>query len=250
MHGAGAGRGLLAQQAVFFLVGAAFVFAWPPTPQAARVRQSDWVVLLLALLLFLPLLGGWGTGPQRWLGLGGFRLYLAPLLLPALLLSETPWRPAAWLLAGAALAAQPDAAQATAWTVAALVGLTAPAGPLVARLGLGAGLLALSIGAWLRPDPLQPVDFVEGVFRLASGIGLPALLGAVLAAILPAVTLGWLAFRRRSVAVASAVAYWLTLVALAPLELTTVPLLGFGAGPVLGYLLTAFLAARALTRRD
>ena len=38
--------------------------------------------------------------------------------------------------------------------------------------------------------------------------------------------------------------YYVALVGLAPLEITPVPLLGFGAGPILGYLLMVLVSAR------
>jgi hypothetical protein len=42
--------------------------------------------------------------------------------------------------------------------------------------------------------------------------------------------------------------YYTTLVALAPLEITPVPLIGFGAGPILGYLLMVLVSSRRAVR--
>lgn len=250
LSGAGAGRGLIFQQVVLFVVGSLLVLAPGGAPGTGRIwRQTGWGIFL-AGLLFLPWLAGWGTGPQRWLALGGFRFYLAPVLLPWLLLwgGDGQRNPvvssAAALLTLAALVTQPDAAQATAFAAAwiALRGFGANGVSLGARLGGGVLLAGLTACAWLRPDPLQPVDFVEGVFRLAARSGPLALAAAVAAAVLPATVLAALAQRRRSAPLSALAVYSLTLVLLAPLEITPVPLLGFGAGPIVGHLWVAFLA--------
>jgi len=155
---------------------------------------------------------------------------------------------AAMVLAGIALLLQPDACQLTAFTLAAIpvVGASAFARPL--KYAVIASLLFLALISWQIPDPLQPVLHVEGVFVLARQVSMLALLAAIAAAALPVLVLAWLSFTQRSAGLLAVAVYYATLFVLAPLQLTPVPLLGFGAGPVLGYFLAARLASAGRSR--
>jgi len=156
------------------------------------------------------------------------------------------------LLSGAIIAAallfQPDAAQLSAFVAALSVILVNSSWRLALRLGLFALLLCCTVAAWRVPDPLAPVRYVEGVFRLAAEVSPVALLAAVVSAALP--VLGLVAFARstESNAPLAVAAYYTTLFALAPFQVTPVPLLGFGFGPILGYFLAASLVARSGAR--
>jgi len=283
MHGAGVSTSLMIQQAVVFV--ATIVLLGPALARLPR-REAPWpgAPVMLAALLLLPLVMSAEPGPRRWLLLGPFRLYLAPMVIPVLLLllgrrekARPLWSLGAMLLAGVALLLQPDAAQATALGVALVPLLwssrlwnsrqgnpglwrsqTAPEstsngwGGL--RLIVAVAMLLLVGMAWRRPDPLQPVLHVEGVFALAASLGPVALGGAILAAALPSVALFWQARRMRSseagaVGVYSIALYYAALLGLAPLQLTPVPLLGFGAGPLTGYGLVTMLVSRSQVHR-
>ena len=107
------------------------------------------------------------------------------------------------------------------------------------RLGLFALILCCAVAAWRVPDPLAPVRYAEGVFSLAADVSIVALLAAVVSAALPVLGLVWLARSTLWSAPLAVAAYYTTLFALAPLQVTPVPLLGFGSGPILGYFLVA-----------
>jgi hypothetical protein len=61
----------------------------------------------------------------------------------------------------------------------------------------------------------------------------------VLAAALPVMALGWLARKTSSPGILAACLYFTVLYLLAPAQVTPVPLIGFGAGPVIGYFIMA-----------
>jgi hypothetical protein len=75
-----------------------------------------------------------------------------------------------------------------------------------------------------------------------------ALLAAVVFAALPVLGLVWFALSTRCRAPLAIAAYYTTLFALAPLQVTPVPLLGFGSGPILGYFLVASILASSGVR--
>lgn len=212
--------------------------------------DRQWIALALALSLFIPLVAGSGDGVERWMDLGGVRLYLAPVVLPvALLLLGAPVRTPAVFAASVTAAAmalvlQPDAAQLSAFALAMLVILAGSRSQPPLRLALIVVLAGCGVVVWRTPDPLTPVRYVEGVFKLAAELSPIALMAALVFSVLPIIALIWVARAKRSHGVLAAATYFASLLALAPLQVTPVPLLGYGAGPILGFFLVAGAIAR------
>ena len=197
---------------------------------------SGRVAIGIGLALLAATFAGPGVGgAHRWIELGPIRLHLAAVIAPILL--EALWRlrqdgPSGWALLSALLtvgllALQPDAAQATAIAGAALV-----------LLGSGRALVPLvALASWLQPDRLPTVPHVEGIlhlaFALGGGWGAAATFSLLL---LPVPFL--LAWRRDGSRLALGLAVYTGLTILAAVAGNyPVPLLGYGAAPVLGYVL-------------
>lgn len=219
----------------------------------ARGRRSAFAIVALALIGLAATLAEPASGPQRWVSFGFLGLYMAPLLLPALLvaiaaLSRDGVGPPAALAAVVAsllLALQPDASQLLALcaALATLVILRRARGAW-AWAAIAAPALA-TVWAFLRPDPLEPVAHVEGVFALGFAHSLPAGLAVAAAALTVLAGLALLARRGPRWLLAVAV-YYAALYACSLAGLTPAPLIGYGAGPVLGYgLLIAVCATGA-----
>jgi hypothetical protein len=252
---ADAPRGLLIRQATVAMaaiVGTLLSVRYSKTRSASS--KASWLLLVMAALVYAPILSGAPSIPHRWLEFLGFRLYMAPVVLPLFLLlwhralSGGTTEPVLPTLAAAAalvgLFVQPDAAQLTAFAIASVpvLGLSA-GGRVVKLLTLAAFLLAAAV-SWNLPDPLAPAPYAEGVFTLAARFSAWALFSAVVAAALPVLTLGWLAHRMGSPGILAVALYFAVLYLLAPVQVTPVPLLGFGAGPILGYFIMASQALR------
>lgn len=191
-----------------------------------------------------PLLRG-EPGPARWIAAGSMNVYVAPVVLPALLAVSTmlvqrrDHRETAALasMLGTAglLALQPDASQALAFTAASAV--VTLRGRAVTRRRRWLSLVAMAVlTAWAfsRPDPLRPVPHVEGVFALAFAHSILAGVSVATSAVVFVTMLV-----RRSLIdgrwMAAVAAYYAVLLACSLAGLTPAPLIGFGAGPVVGY---------------
>lgn len=240
-------RALLVQQAavaVVAVVAAALALRYPKSSPA--VKKTPWLLIGMAMLVCLPIFFTSST-PHRWLGMFGFRLYIAPLVLPIFLLywhrvfsgdkMAVSLLMIVALVVGAGLVVQPDAAQLTAFAIASVPIIWISSPSLTLRLLTIALLAGAAAFSWTIPDPLTPVPYVEGVFVLASSFSAWALLIAVIACALPVIALALLAYRMRSLGIFSVALYFATLYLLAPAQVTPVPLLGFGAGPIIGYFL-------------
>ena len=257
MRQAHAGTALLTQQIAVAVVclGAVALTRRETSPTAHTSRPALAIAAASAvLLLWAPIWLNTLGGPERWLGVGGVRIYVASALLPVLVFvlarlmrqsSATPrW---AWGLMPAALwalAVQPDASQATAFALACVLPLW--------RASAGAGMKTLVVTtlvagvtwAWWQPDPLLPVSYVEGVLDLAQSAGPVALVAALAVLALPPLTLTRQARALNDPALLSVAIYYLAIDVLAWRQLTPMPLLGFGAGPIVGYALLAAAARR------
>jgi hypothetical protein len=249
LHIGGAPRSALIQQVVVAVLAVSASVLAVRGRRASPPAAGHWLILTLAACLFLPFVLGIGEGPHRWLPLGGTRLYVAPVVLPLSLFMMGVSSGVSTLsllstaMMAAALLFQPDAAQLSAFAAAMSVLLVNSPWRLALRLCLFALLLCCTIAAWRVPDPLAPVPYVEGVFRLAAEVSPLVLLAAVVSAVLPVLGLVGVARSTLSSAPLAVAAYYTTLLALAPFQVTPVPLLGFGSGPILGYFLVASLVA-------
>lgn len=255
MRQAGAGAALVTQQIAVAVVSfGAVALTRPRLPSSRTTRHPALAAGIAVVLLWAPLWVSTLALPERWLTVGGVRVYVASALLPALVLvvartldSSATARRWPWTLTPAALwalSAQPDASQATAFALACA--------PPLARASAGAGIKALvaaTLGAgvawaWWQPDPLLPVPYVEGVLDLAGAAGQAALATSLAALALPALMLARQARASNDAALLSVAIYYVAIDVLAWRQLTPMPLLGFGAGPVVGYALMVTAARR------
>lgn len=215
--------------------------------------------VLTPLGVAATMLGEGQQGVHRWLALGPIHVNAAMLLTPALVvaLAVLTEAGARWWLAAlvtlSVLVLQPDASQATGFTLA--LGVVAVGLPtLSARFRWGLAVVAVSLAAlsWTRPDPLAPVPEVEEVIGLAARLSplVAALCVLFLAAAVPAPMFGTRRspeepVRRAGRALSALLLVWSWAPALGAFP---VPLVGVGVSPILGAWLGVGLLA-ALDRR-
>lgn len=208
--------------------------------------QSSSATAILALTVAgvaAPLLHD-SIGPTRWIALGPLNLYTAPLLLPAFLAAcsscarqqghRATLAVVASLGVSMLLAMQPDASQVLALLAGMAVVLVQRGVPAQKSVVTLLSMIAITAWAFSRPDPLEPVPYVEGVFALALGHSLLAGLAVMGSALL--LVAGLCLFSFRGPAWLSAIAaYYTVLFACSVAGLTPAPLIGYGAGPLLGF---------------
>lgn len=211
-------------------------------------------ILLAPIALLATLASPVQAGVHRWIDAGPLHLNAAALVLPVTMVALATVNRAAPLVLAAAgaigllLVVQPDASQATAFLLAGEFLLLKSRMSRATKIAGSLAAAALVAASWLRPDPLQPVPEVEGIFALLAGVS-PAL--ALLAA-LGLATSALVPLRRASVggseaAAAQALALYFTAAALLPAAgAFPVPLIGVGMSVPVGYwMAVALLCARA-----
>lgn len=213
--------------------------------QSPSIALAVCVIALIALCASLATAAG--GGPTRWINLGGFRLYVAALVLPTAIFliahsmessnANAPmrWPPLILVSVSLVIALQPDAPQLTAFAAASGFLLWRAHMPRLLK-GMIFLFVAACVGyAWLQPDPLKPVSYVEGVLELAQSAGVLAFIGALVAVACVPVSLAWRGVGTHSKALIAVAIYYVVIDVMATLQLTPMPLLGFGASPILGY---------------
>jgi len=204
-----------------------------------RSRRLPLVMPPLALaMIALSFLGPGQEGVHRWIGLGPIQFNAAALVLPAAIAAFAADRLGliSFAFVGALLAAQPDISQLAGFALASVI-------LCAARFGwkgaLGSTVIAAAAIAFClsRPDPLEPVSHVEGIFLLAWGKSFA--LGSVMAASLVCTALLPLLFRKNPKlkwSGGAALAAYFAATALAPaFGAYPVPLAGYGLSFVIGW---------------
>lgn len=240
IRAAGGSSSAMILQVAAGVVGAlsAIVIAWLVRPPG-RIAAVILLALTLAIEAYILVAGVSMEGVRRWVAVGPLQLHAASLLVPLAAWTAAQRLDAivALLLAATlvVLAAQPDAASVLALTLA--LGVVALVDKSKRRL---AGILAV-IGAagvaWAlsRPDPLPAVDHVELVVRRAFEAS--PTLGPLAAVALIAVPMAMLWSRRAPAALALAAA-WAGFVLANLIANYPAPVIGAGAAPVLGWLMS------------
>ena len=245
-HRLGAPASGLMVQAAGALLGAVLFVALSRVHAPRRVSVAFGLAVLLAFIALPLVVGPELAGARRWLLLGPISIQPSMILLPLVIWLVAGPRPGVdksllILAAGGVLALQFDAAALTGLTLAWLAGHARSARRGEAHVwGVAFGLAALTVWAWMRPDGLPSVAWVEQVLPNAWGLGLWTGVMASLAAILVLTPLIVLA--RGSQAALSLAAFYVGLVGAALVGNYPLPVVGLGASLVLGWLIALGLA--------
>ena len=246
------GRSAWIVQVLAICLACALALAGARRSRRNSIRFRPRLILVITLLgIAVPLLSE-APGPERWASLGPINLYVAPVLLPSFLVACSAWIAgrgrlehfafAAIVGASGLLAAQPDGSQALALLAAAAVAFARSRS--TSPVSIVALALAALITAWAfsQPDPLQAVAHVEGVFALALGRSLIAGVAVIGSAAALVVGLHVSSSGGRTWLSAIA-AYYAALFACSVAGLTPAPMIGYGAGPWLGFGLMVAVAS-------
>jgi hypothetical protein len=228
-----------------WLLGALLAAVLPPP---RTVRLSLVVIGLGLALLVGTFLAAPVEGVHRWLDLGPLHINGAALVLPPMLallarIEAFAVQVAIVAATGAVLVLQPDASQATAFAAASALILLGRGRSVGEKLLSAATCFAVAGSSWIRPDTLDPVPEVEGIFPLTmqASPALALVAGAGLALACAAPLFGAQSRERNNTPVA--LTLYFAVSALAPaVGAYPVPLVGLGMSVPLGWWIGIALA--------
>jgi hypothetical protein len=225
-------------------LGAAALF-WPAA--ITRIVRKYGVVALPALMILTIFTRGMES-VHRWIALGPIRLNVSMAVAPAILflIWDKPGR-ASLLLAvftASIYVLQPDAGQAAAFAVSACLLISGSHQIKKAcRWAAVMAIAGLAAAAYFRPDSLAPVPYVEQVFQLAFSGGLANLFAVLVCAAGLFIPFGTDAPAGRKTLAFAFLAYFICCFAVTQVGNFPVPVVGAGAGPVLGWFFGLVLMA-------
>ncbi|MFP5247326.1 MAG: hypothetical protein ACLGH0_11585, partial [Thermoanaerobaculia bacterium] len=227
-----------------------------PVPQLTRRRTRTLLAAASIITILLPFASEGILGVHRWISVAGLRLHASAIAAPLIILcvaTVATHRIGSALAIGATaagiLALQPDAAQTTSLAAACALVLVGARTEQMGKVGAGLALLfAISLGSFVRHDPLAPVAHVEGIFAVAASRGAVwAVMATISLLLLPVPFFAAWHHPRRPIALALGV--YVSMTVLAPAWGTfPVPIMGYGASPILGYFLALAVAVGRPTR--
>lgn len=214
-------------------------------PLGKRLRGALLCSVGLALIA-TALLGSSVEGASRWVSVAGLAVQPSLILVPPLLLAHAvrPGRASdiAVALTALAMALQPD--RSIAAIIAAATMVVAWHRPTRSALFLAAWSLAALAVTLVRPDQLPAIAYVDQIlwtgFSVHPVAGLALWAGSALL-LLPALLLARRGERPAALVFAMV---WGGAILSAALGNYPTPLVGYGASPILGYLLTAIALIR------
>jgi len=251
---AGAGRNLLLVQALAAVLALGLAFAvmrfWPK----ARWRLWALLAMCLAAAVWTLITGVTLEGARRWLALGPIQIHTASLILPiaAWAFARIAGWPRTDLLAaglGLMLALQQDAASALAWALAVGVVVVINRRNRLAAWGVVVTTATLAVLAWIAPDRLPAVPYVEGLLPTAFGANpaLGVLAGALMFSLPAPFVIVAVTRPDRRVEASALAALWTGWILSNLLGNYPAPVIGYGAAPILAWGLSIGLALRAET---
>lgn len=242
--------------AVATILGIPLVYVLAPRWSDRRpnlVLQLSFIsILLLLLCFFFP-------GPSevhRWIVLGSININVSMIVLPIVLfclhqlLHEKKILHGVVLFAAVAtiLGFQPDAGQASAFAIAALVIFFR--NKMNSKIRAAAVLISIvTVGlAWNRVDLLEPVEYVEDIFYLMASLGPVGFIGMIGISLLLFVPFVFMSLKRietvRTLSI-TFIVYLSTALVITEFGHYPVPVMGAGASPVVGWFLMLSFVFRA-----
>jgi hypothetical protein len=194
-------------------------------------------------------------GVHRWVDVGPLHVNIAALLMPAAVVALAFCgilsRIGLTLIVAIAalLVLQPDASQTTSFLVAVMILVGGSDAPRARQFVLITAAVLVAAISWSRPDPLQPVPEVEGIFPLAFAVS-PVLAAAgalaLAAASLAPLAIGNAAGAQHRITALALTGYFVAAGVCPVLGVFPVPLVGLGMSFPVGYWLgIALLCAKS-----
>jgi len=255
IRAAGAGTASVAVQAAAFLIGAMALWAASRMARPSRGPKLTSAAAILVVAVFMLTTGVEMQGAHRWLALGPVLIHPASLLGAPLLWLVAQDADDVWSAGVAALTILTfglsfDGAASLAFAVGTTGLLTAARGSWKTLAPLAALAWILALWSLTRAQALPRVPYVEDVVPTVWAVAPVLGVAAVIALILLSAPLLWMGWRARGIGAAglAMAGFWIGLSAANLLGAYPAPVVGYGASPVIGWLVAVGLAM-ASTRR-
>ncbi|OZT11529.1 cell division protein [Priestia aryabhattai] len=233
------------QNVVFFTIaGSISCFLITYKRNIRLSKSTSFMVIISILLLLLTFISRGIGGVHRWVAIGGLQINVSMVVLPALLLmiwklslKSLKLSVAVVLSVSIILFFQPDASQLTSFGLPAIVLLINRGVRKSVSLLLIVILFGLITTSWIFLDNLSSIAYVEEIVGLVAQMGIIWYISGILALIL--LPIPFVLFPpKHFVLPSTCIGMYFTLLLISTLFGSfPVPLMGYGASPILGFLI-------------
>ncbi len=202
-------------------------------------------IIISILALALSFFSSGTDGVHRWVAVGPLQLYVSAIVLPIVIINLWELIQEDKLVTviisivcvSIILTLQPDASMMTAFGVCSVMLLWNKINKL-SRFLCVAFLGGLTAYTWVFLDDLEPVSYVEGIFKMVMDIGILGLVfGVISIAVMIVPFLLFPPNKNKIVSVCFGVYFIIILLSNIVGEFP-VPLMGFGVSPIIGYFIS------------
>lgn len=208
-------------------------------------RKSITIIIICIITLLFTFINLGIEGVHRWIAIGPINLYVSVIVLPIIIINL--WSLikngnfmiaiTSMICVSIILTLQPDASIMTAFTITSIILLWDKINPLSLTL-LIVFLSSLSIFTWVFLDGLAPVEYVEGIFKLVSDMGIIWFILGVISLII--MIIPFLIFppkKNKRLSICFGI-YFITILISTVFGNFPIPLMGYGVSPIIGYFIS------------
>ncbi len=210
------------------------------------IKQNPLVFIIISIVvLVFTFISSGLEGVHRWVSVGPIQLYISVIVMPIIiinlwsLLQEGKIMIAmiSIMCVSVILTLQPDASIMTAFSVSSII-LTWNKIKNFFRFLITVFLGGLTVVTWIFLDELEPVAYVEGIFKLVIDMGIIGLiLGVISLAVLIIPFLIFPPKKNKIVSICFGI-YFIIILISNVFGNFPVPLMGYGISPIIGYFIS------------
>jgi len=228
----------------FVMLGVVYFFMQKSKYKIHKIEPLVFIIISLVVLVFTFISSGL-EGVHRWVSVGPIQLYASAIVVPIIiinlwsLLQEGKIMMAiiSIMCVSVILTLQPDASMMTAFSVSSII-LSWNKIKNFSRFLVTVFLSGLTVVTWIFLDGLEPVSYVEGIFKLVIDMGILGLiLGVISLAVLIIPFLIFPPKKNKIVSICFGI-YFIIILISNVFGNFPVPLMGYGISPIIGYFIS------------
>lgn len=228
----------------FVILGAGYFFMQKSKYKIHKTEPLVFIIISIVVLVFTFISSGL-EGVHRWVSVGPMQLYVSVIVVPVIiinlwsLLQEGKIMIAmiSIMCVSVILTLQPDASMMTAFSVSSII-LSWNKIKKFLRFLVTVFLGGLTVVTWIFLDGLEPVPYVEGIFKMVIDMGILGLiLGVISLAVLIIPFVAFPPKKNKIVSICFGI-YFIIILISNVFGNFPVPLMGYGISPIIGYFIS------------
>lgn len=228
----------------FVMLGVVYFFMQKSKYKIHKTEPLVFIIISIVVLVFTFISLGL-EGVHRWVSVGPIQLYVSVIVVPIIiinlwsLLQEGKIMMAiiSIMCVSVILTLQPDASMMTAFSVSSIILLWNKIKNF-SRFFVTVFLSGLTAVTWIFLDGLEPVSYVEGIFKLVIDMGILGLILGVISLTVLIIPFFIFPTKKNKIVSICFGIYFIIILISNVFGNFPVPLMGYGISPIIGYFIS------------